>query len=205
MARLAPFREVMKLDYPEAQDGDWRIERKTIEPDAIEARLGQLRAIIHGSGRWVPPGTYIGLRHGRTLVMSDTPDEMRDHSEPYFEASRRGGRVLLHGLGLGMVLRAVLSLPNVEHVDVVEIAPEVIRLVGPHFAGALADGRLTIHEGDCFTMRWPAGTRWQVVWHDVWNTLCEDNLPEMHRLHRSFGQRCDWQGSWGRSFIERWR
>lgn len=191
---MSGFADIMKLDYPEAVDGDWSIERKTVEDD----HLGKLRSYL--GHRYTPAGTYVGLRHGRTLVMSDVPDEMHDHAEPYFEARRRGGRVLIHGLGLGMVLKAVLSLPNVEHVDVVELAPEVIRLVGPHFAEAAA-GRLTIHEGDCFQMRWPVGSRWQVVWHDIWNTICEDNLPEMARLHRSFGRRADWQGSWCHELI----
>jgi hypothetical protein len=29
-----------------------------------------------------------------------------------------------------------------------------------------------------------------------------DNLEDMHKLHRRFGRRADWQGSWGRSFLE---
>lgn len=36
------------------------------------------------------------------------------------------------------------------------------------------------------------------VWHDVWDELCTDNLPQMHRLHR----RSDWRGSRSRSFLE---
>jgi hypothetical protein len=66
----------------------------------------------------------------------------------------------------------------------------------------VAAGRLTIHHGDALTYKWPVGTRWTVAWHDIWDTICEDNLPDMNRLHRRFGRRVDWQGSWCRDLIE---
>lgn len=163
--------------------GDWRIETRTIANRSFSF-----------SQRSVPPGTYTGLICNGTLWMSDTPDERRDHSCAYYEAKRRGGRVLVHGLGLGMVVKAMLDLPNVEHVDVVELAPDVIALCGPAFDRYGA--RVTIHEGDALAYKWPPGTRWTVVWHDIWPTICEDNLPQMATLHRKFGRRCDWQGSW---------
>jgi spermidine synthase len=63
--------------------------------------------------------------------MADSEPEMRDH---YEAVARARGRVLINGLGLGMVLSAILAKPDVEHVTVVEVEPDVIALVGPHYA-----------------------------------------------------------------------
>jgi hypothetical protein len=128
------------------------------------------------------------------IWMSDTTAEAQDHMEAYLEMRERGGRVLIVGLGLGMIVRKALELDNIEHVDVVEIDPDVIALVGPTYEGE----RCTIHQGDIYEMKWPSGTRWSVAWFDIWPTICDDNLPEMTRLARSYGRRVDWQGFWAR-------
>jgi hypothetical protein len=190
--------DVLERHQP-ASRGPWRIEIKHI-PDTPEERM---RAVFASPRRTVPPGTYVGLVHQRRgVVMSDTPSERREHIEAYVEAKRRGGRCLVHGLGIGMVLHGILSCENVEHVDVVELDPDVIALTGPAFQEEQVAGRLTIHQDDCFTKKWTPGTRWQVVWHDVWDDLCEDNLEQMAKLHRSYGRRADWQGSWGKEQLE---
>jgi hypothetical protein len=199
------YKEAMSLGerIPEGRSGPWRVERYTVSEE--DARADALRAIISSQrGRFVPPGTYTGLSHeSEGLMMSDTPDEMRDHLAIYHEARRRGGRVLVHGLGLGMITQALLSEEGVGHVDVVEIDEDVISLVSPSFQGDVDSGRLTIHHADCFEKSWPTGTRWSCVWHDCWRDLSEGNLEEMKALHRKFGRRCDFQGSWGRSFLQR--
>lgn len=210
MARRALYSEafsVRHLHEDGANRGPWRIVHRTVDADT--AKAGALRAYVTGSGRYTPPGAYVGLFRGQSIVMSDTPDEMRDHLAPYLEAKRRGGRVLLHGLGLGMLLHAVLQLPQVEHVDVVEVDADVIALCGPPLE-RLAGDRLTIHHDDAFTRQWPVGVRWQVVWHDVWDVLCADNLADEEyavpgtyaRLNRRFGRRADWQGAWGQELLQ---
>lgn len=196
------YRDAMSLGerIPEGSSGPWRIVRRTVSEAAEETQM--LRAIANGHTRFVPAGTYTELVHERDgLMMSDTPDEMRDHAEFYRQASTRGGRLLIHGLGLGMVLQGVLSLQNVEHVDVVEIDEHVINLVAPAFGADVESGRLSIHHDDCFTSTWPAGTRFSCCWHDIWPALTAENLEEMRRLHRRFTRRCDWQGSWGKELI----
>lgn len=176
--------------------GPWEICRTVVsEQDASFLRL---RAIFQGGRGVVPAGAAItSLYRGGTLVMSDTPDEL-DDLYPLFVRSPRG-RVLVNGLGLGCVVRGLLAHPAVEHVDVVEISADLIALVGPQ----VADPRLEIHHGDAYTYRWPPGTRWDVAWHDVWDTISADNLPEMARLHRRYGGRVRWQGSWCRAECRR--
>lgn len=185
-----------KVNIPEGCSGDWRVEHFEVTED--DEKFERLRAIISGRGRFVPAGKYIRLIHkGRlmdVLVMSDTPDEIRDHLEAIHKAR---GHVLVNGLGLGIVIQAMLNKPEVEKVTVIEISPDVIALVGPHYQTHFGD-RLEIIEADAFTWQPPKGVRYDVVWHDIWNDICADNLPEMHKLHRKYGRRAGWQGSWCR-------
>jgi len=189
-----------QVSVPEGKDGKWRVER--FEVDEKGARFHNMRAAMHGGRRTIMPGYYTKLMCDGCLVMSDTPAEISDHLDPIREARERGGHCLIHGLGLGVVVQGVLNNSNVERVTVVELSLEVARLVGPHYKEMFGE-RLSIVEGNAFTWKPPKGVRYSVVWHDVWNDLCADNLVEMHKLHRRFGRRCDWQGSWGRELLER--
>jgi len=186
---------------PEGSEGPWLVQRFAVSE--ADEQFGRLRAAISSCrGRYVPAGIYTRLLHGETMIMSDTPDEVRDHIELIVKAK---GRVLLHGLGLGMVARAALLKPEVEHVTIIEKAPEVVKLVGEPLIARFGAERTAVITDDAFTWKPPKGVRWDVVWHDIWPTLCSDNLPEMAQLHRRFGHRAGWQGSWGRSWCEMYR
>jgi hypothetical protein len=171
---------------PIGSRGRAAISRFTVTP--TDSDFTRLRAAMKGRG-YVPAGEYTQLRVNGSQWMSDTPDELRDcHSI----LCRARGRVLVNGLGLGCVVRGLLAKPIVEHVDVVEIDPDVIALVGPHYAGP----RCTIHHADAFAIEWPNGTRWDCAWHDIWQSICGDNVDEMKRLRRKYARRVDWQAFW---------
>jgi len=195
------YMEKYKVGLPEGQQGNWCVERFTVSKD--DAKFDALRSIVKGHGRCVPSGTYTRLtRNGSFMnntIMSDTPDEIRDHLAPIHRAT---GHCLINGLGLGVVLQAMLEKPEVEHVTVVEIAPEVIALVAPHYQQIYGD-RLTVIQANALEYKPPKGQRYNVAWHDIWDNLCTDNLSEIHTLHRKYGWRCDWQGSWCRELLER--
>ena len=193
------YADKYKVDVPEGQSGDWRIERFTVTKEA--EKFGRLRAIATGRGRFAPAGTYTRLMRNGTLVMSDTPDEIRDHYEAIHQAK---GHVLVNGLGLGVALQAMLEKPEVERVTVVEISADVIALVGPHYKAKYGD-RLEVIQADAMTWKPPKGVRYDAVWHDIWDAICSDNLDTMHTLHRRYGRRTNWQGSWGRYQCKRWR
>lgn len=180
-----------KVDVPECRIGDWAIEKFEITEDG--AKLHNLRAIYHGYGyRRVSPGMYTRLTCNSQLVMSDTRAEIRDHLKIIRKAK---GKVLLNGLGLGLVLRACLINPDVDHVTVIEIASEVIDLVVPHLREYFGD-KFTVIEDDALTWKAPKNSRWDVVWHDIFDSICVDNMSAMTRLKRRYGNRCDWQGCW---------
>lgn len=178
---------IEKVTIPEGRRGPWSVERFTI--DKHGAMMERIHALSSGRGA-TREGTYTRLVHAqRGVVMSDTHDEMRDHYGAVLNAT---GHVLLNGLGIGMVLGAILKKPEVKNVTVVEIDADVIALVGPHYD----DPRVTIVNASAFDYQPPKNIRYGAVWHDIWDNICADNLPEMTRLKRKYGRRADWQGCW---------
>lgn len=109
--------------------------------------------IRHGKKVVLTPGQYTFL-HRLTdgtlhrdlpgeVVMEDTPFELRTHLGFVMQAH---GRVLVTGLGLGCVLRGLLSNPAVQHITCIENSRDVLKLVGAH----MPRERLTILEADAF-------------------------------------------------------
>lgn len=194
-----------RVDVPEGESGNWQVVRFRVTE--ADAGLHNLREAFHG-GRSIRPGIYTRLIHNGHVVMSDTPAEIQDFSKPVRVAkqSYRSEQryVLINGLGLGVVLQAILDDPTIERMTVVEKSADVIKLVAPHWQGRYGN-RLTVIHADAFDWKPPKGVRYCVVWHDIWDNITSDNLPEMHRLHRKYGRRCDWQGSWCRWMCEQAR
>lgn len=181
---------------PAGESGKWRVEKF----DVTEEELGifNLRASMHG-GRHMYPGSYTRLMRGGVVVMSDTHAELSDHYDFVREAQ---GHVLINGLGLGLCLQMILAKDDVERVTVVERSRDVIRLTWPTF---MEEPRAGIYHASAFDWQPPRGERYGAVWHDIWDNICADNLPEMKALHRKYGRRTDWQGSWCRAECSRGR
>jgi len=183
----------MKVDIniPDSVSGDWRIETFTVDENDLSQKLSAIKY-----GRSVPSGTYKALKRNGTTVMSNTPDEIHDFMYFFYKAT---GSVLVNGLGLGVLLKALLTKLEISDITVIENSPDVIKLVGGH----CQDERVEIIQADAFQFQPPKGKRYNAVWHDIWDFICADNLPEMHRLHRKYGKRADFQASWCRMQCER--
>jgi spermidine synthase len=183
-------------DLPENTVGPWTVTKENIT--ASDTLMDTIQ------GRGTNPGTYTMLRKNGRIWMSDTRAEISDHMEAIIHI-RRAEKVLIHGLGLGMVLNAALNQESVREVTVVELEPEVIELVGEHYMKKAADAgkQLTLLCDDAYTWTPSPNTKWDVVWHDIWPDMCPDYLKDMTKLHRRFGRRTNWQGSWGRTEMQR--
>ena len=190
----------IEVDVNDGISGAWRVE--SFEVSEKEAEFATMRAMFSFSSRPIQAGKYKRLMRNHTVVMSNTPCEISDHLSFIYVAKRYGGRILINGLGLGVCLKAILESDKVGRVTVIEKSQDVINLVGPTFGG---DIRVEIINSDAFSYKPPKGIRYSAVWHDIWDNICADNLPEMHKLHRKYGRRCDWQGSWARELCERHR
>lgn len=181
--------DALKSKIPAGESGDWKVIKFTV------TELDQIRSMMGGAGRYVPPGNYTRLQHLGHTIMSDTPDELRDFS--YF-VNEAEGSILINGLGLGCVVQALLDKPEVTDIIVIEKEQDVLNLVVPH----LLDPRLTVIHADAFEWQPPKNKRWNYVWHDIWPDLCTDNLKEMAKLHRKYGRRCDNQDSWSKELLK---
>jgi len=177
------------VQVPDGVCGKYKID--TFEITQEEADWNNVRASL-GRCRMISPGIYKRLKRGSDTIMSNTPAEIQDHINFINNAH---GRVLINGLGIGMALKAILEKDDVVSVTVVEIAPEVIELVGSTYT---VDPRVEIINASAFDYKPPQGRHYQAVWHDIWDDLCGDNVIEMNKLHRKYARRSDWQGSWGR-------
>lgn len=178
------------VTLPKGVCGDWSVQRFEVTERAAE--LCNLRAAFgHGRERIVA-GWYTKLCHQTHIVMSDTPTERRDHLPLYYRAS---GHVLISGLGLGVAVQACLQKSGVTPVTVIEIANEVIQLVAPHYQERFGD-RFEVILADIRGWKPNKGTRYDAIWHDIWNEICSDNWSEMKRLKRRFQPYARWQQCW---------
>ncbi len=175
-----------KVNVPEGESGEWKVTKFTVDKNDI----GSIRCAM--AGRPIDPGVYTRLMHNKAYdpMMSDTPAEIRDHLGFIRKAT---GSCLLNGLGLGVVLKAILDKPEVTHVDIVELEQDVINLVWPTYK----DGeRITLYHADAYTIQWPKGTKWDCAWHDIWPDICTDNLPEIALLKHKYARRVKYQAAW---------
>jgi hypothetical protein len=190
--------KIVPVNVPDGMSGPWEIYSYSVSEQ--DEKFGFLRAMVSGSRRFVPAGSYKGLKRNNNIIMSNTPDEVRDCFGFFREAK---GKVLINGLGLGIALKAILNKvddngnPMVTKVTVIEKSEDVTKLVAPSFEN---DKRVTIINDDALTYK-PSGN-FDVAWHDIWDDVCADNLKEMHKLHRKYGRKTQWQGSWCRETCE---
>lgn len=196
-------RVVPPVTWPPCSNAGARIEQFTVERQAAD--LERLRAMIGHHGRYVPAGTYTKLLTlhpggGVTLQMSDTPDECHDAVD--FVLTARG-RVLVTGLGLGVVANALLLKESVTHVTVLEVSQHVIDLVGPLLEAQHGTDRLHIRQADALAYKPAPGERYDWAWHDIWPDIVSSNLAEMTTLRRRWCRRipAGHQLCWGEELL----
>lgn len=184
--------EAYKVSVPEGKSGVWSVVKYTVSPE--QETYQRLRCMFNPQRetRVVPAGSYTGLFRGDTLVMSDTPDEIKDHMGVINSAR---GNVYVAGLGLGMVTRAILEKDTVDKVTVVELSPDVIKLVGTELKEKYGD-RLEIVNANAMTWLPPDGTKYDLAWFDIWDTISMGNLDDMQHLDYRFEDIAEHRGFW---------
>jgi hypothetical protein len=188
---LSPW-ERYKVNVPLGKSGDWAVVRMVVTPE--HEAFEKLRCALNPQrpARFVPAGTYTALTRNGEVIMSDTPDEIRDHMDVIRAAK---GHCLVNGLGLGVVAAAMLEKPEVERVTVVELSPDVVALVGGPLKEKYGD-RLEVVLADAFAYAPPKGVQYGAVWNDIWDNISKGNLPGMRRLKAKYAGKCEWQGCW---------
>lgn len=187
----------MRVNYPTPRKaGRLELTRFTVEENdaAAEAYYGV---------RTPEPGEYTkliehipGHKQDGILWMSDTTAELADH----LPVARRIAdpnckRVLINGLGLGCIAKLACSFDHVEKIIVIDKDPRVIKMIGRWLQSTYGN-KLQIIEADAHVYTITDGDPWDVVWHDIWPNIDEDNLIGMHQLHEKYREYCRWQDSW---------
>ena len=189
----------IQVNVPDNKIGPWEVS--TFEVSEKDVEIENMRALFKPGGRTILPGKYKRLTRTGAVIMSNTRVEIADCLSFIWQA-KKGGDILINGLGLGVALTAILESADIPSVTVIEQAKEVIDLVAPSFAH---DKRVNIIHADAFEWKPPKGKHYTAVWHDIWDNICTDNLPEMTCLHRKYGRRTDWQGSWCKELCLRYQ
>lgn len=80
-------------------------------------------------------------------------------------AEASSGRVLVGGLGLGIIVHHLVKNPNVESIEVIELNQDVIDLVTPLLP---KDGRIVIKQGNIFDYMYSDDLYYDTVINDIW-------------------------------------
>jgi protein-L-isoaspartate O-methyltransferase len=110
------------------------------------------------------------------------------------------GRVLVAGLGLGLVLGPLLSKETVERVTVVERSPEVMKLMAARVEELGAGRRLKIVCHDI--NQWRTRAVYDTIYFDIWPNISARNLGNMMRLRRRYAKNLrpgGWMGCWAQA------
>lgn len=174
------------IEVPDAVLNDWEISSFTVDEDG--AKIHNIREIVRGTNRLIEPGEYKRLSWKGSMVMSNTPAEIKDHL-PFIVSAT--GNVLITGLGLGMVAKALHEKEDVESITIVEKNSDVIKLVAPTYESYK---KIKIIECDAFEFK--SKEVFDFCWHDIWYTICFDNVKEMMRLKKSYSSFCKVQDFW---------
>ena len=206
---------IVHLDIPDGKRHIWQVDTFTVSQE--ESKTDKLRALISYYGhkyerplRYVDPGTYKRLSCRDEVIMSNTPNEVADHM-PLIEAVEANPsteqRILLNGLGLGLVVEMLHKTGKVKHVTVNELSQYVIELVEPHYKRKYGEW-LQVNHSDAFGFKPPSGLKYDAVWHDIWSDITSDNLKDMKKLHAHYSRYALWQDSWCHDtciFLSRYR
>ena len=197
---MASREKYMVSDLPTGQSGNMFIDRFTVGEDDIPTNL--YIAKRNNAPALVNPGVYTRLSemdhfgHSR-LWMVDTPTEIEDHMEciTHIE-SLKHGKILINGLGLGLVLKAAIQAGTVDEITVVEIDMDIIKLVEQHYQRMARKHGVKLHiiHGNAMTQD-PIPV-YDVVWHDIWQRAEPSNASSMAKLHNIYADHAVWQGSW---------
>lgn len=153
------------LDIPQETAGEFEV-RHIIEPAGALLQTASYRTMLYGQhdGGTVSydhPTRWHELLEGGGRWTSDLPIEQWQQ-----RAAVKGfrGKVLVGGLGLGVVARILAEQKNVTRIDVIEKSAEVVKLVGPY----ILDPRIHIHVADLFDFLRHADRQWHYAFFDIW-------------------------------------
>jgi hypothetical protein len=203
--------ERMASIIPCGQRGNAAINHFEVAPE--HSHMTELKAMFNDAMYYVQPGIYARLMIDGSIMMTDT---LFERATAYEFLCRAHGKVLIAGLGLGMVLFPLIQKPEVEEVLVLEKFEDVYNLVWFHVCNALYQENphhpaVNVRIADAFEWKPRKGEKFDVIWHDIWHDISDENLPQVTKLKRRYGQWLNrsnpnrWQGAWVEQRLRRMR
>lgn len=173
------------------------------EFDTSKDPLYNFRAVMDGGGMMrMYNGTYVRLHVNGELMMSDTAME-RISNASFVKLAK--GRVFIAGLGVGLILEAILDKEQVTEVVVMEKYQDVIDLVAPMYPNP----KLKIICADVLEYDMPASEKFDTIYFDIWPEINQDNLDDMRKLHMKYRKnkvsKDSFMDSWLRDYLKRQR
>lgn len=132
----------------------------------FEIEKNNMYAILHG----IPCGKFIRLMRGGSVVMSDTEMEKRTNAAFVRNAH---GKVLIGGLGIGLILLAVQDKADVEKITVIEKNREVIDIVADQLP---LNEKVKIVNADVF--EYMPEEKYNTIYMDIWDYINENVYRE---------------------------
>jgi len=146
--------------------------------DAKENALFHMRNLINNGPLFhMYNGTYIRLHVNGELMMSDTAMERISNTNIVNEAR---GKVLIAGLGIGLIIQAMLEKEEVTEILVIEKYQDVIDLVKPKFNNP----KLKIVCADIF--KYIPASKYDIIYFDIWPIINTENLEEIETLENKY-------------------
>lgn len=189
---------IAKLYSQSLQKGNVKISKFSVSEE--DAKLHNLRCATNNYSYvdFIHPGNYVKLNIGGELYMTDTPMEQKTNQEFVYRAN---GRVMVAGLGLGLVLhnlRKSVEEGKVKSIVIYEKFQDVIDLVMPLFQ----DMPIVCKCEDILEYVPPREEKYDTIYFDIWPSVSPDNLPDMKKLSNRWKfhlnrQNTDcWMNSW---------
>lgn len=179
------FPEMAKIIKPR-KVGCAEIEHYTV------TKLDVLRELMHGGP--AEEGTVAILRVNGKTMMSDTRHERLTNWEICHKAR---GNVLVAGLGIGMILHAIIPKDEVQSVVVVENELDVITLISPTLPKS---DKLEVIYGDIFSWKPPEGKKFDCIYFDIWsdasNGSATSDRRKLSARFKKYKAEDGWMGSW---------
>jgi hypothetical protein len=171
-----------------------------IEFDEQKDMMFNLRAVRDGGAMFqMYNGKYVRLHINGELMMSDTGMERISNRDFMINAK---GRVLIAGLGLGLIISNIIDKPEVTEVVVIEKYQDVIDLVLPKFTHP----KLKVICADIDEWKPEKGEKFDTIYFDIWATISTDNLSHITKLHnrfKGFKAKDGWMDSWMKGFLQK--
>lgn len=146
---------VMSDILEERTVGDFSLSKFEIKSDDLYAMLHR-----------IPCGKFVRLLHRGEVVMSDTDMEKRTNANFVRNAH---AKVLIGGLGIGLILLAIQDKPEVEKIVVVEKYHEVIELIKDQLP---LNSKVKIVNADVW--EYEPTERFNTIYMDIWNYINTD-------------------------------